>query len=288
MTEGSRKQYEKPMCVRVWLEVGHACEPRRSALGRSLALDWRVWVRGARGGDISAFVQKVVFNLHPPSAFFYPKRVLHEPPYEIQESGCASINIPIHVYLKYSNKPKKIRLRYSLHIDSNNKANSESKCVYYDFDSPEDQLFSALMKGGGEIIARASGSDSVGNKLVVLPSAEERKYLKMSKSKRYKFIAPIHCKHTAKQTRAFIVDEIVCQKCGETIDADLRKQLRTVKMTEDEIDRVSHLYLSYSSYEKSANALELPPFTNPIYSVPELPVSLRRDVSNSKIDYTVL
>lgn len=61
------------MCIRMWLEVGHACEPRQSATGRALALDWRVWVRGVRG-DISAFVQKVVFKLHPPSAFVYPKR----------------------------------------------------------------------------------------------------------------------------------------------------------------------------------------------------------------------
>lgn len=65
------------MCVRIWLEVGHACEPRRSALGRALALDWRLWVRGARGRDISAFVHKVVFYLHPSSAFVYPKRGNH-------------------------------------------------------------------------------------------------------------------------------------------------------------------------------------------------------------------
>lgn len=65
------------MCVRVWLELGHACEPRRSALGRALALDWRVWVRGVSGQDISPFVHKVVFHLHPPSAFVYPKRGTH-------------------------------------------------------------------------------------------------------------------------------------------------------------------------------------------------------------------
>lgn len=64
----------RQMCVRIWLEVGHACEPRRSALGRALALDWRLWVRGASGCDISAFVHKVVFHLHPASAFVYPKR----------------------------------------------------------------------------------------------------------------------------------------------------------------------------------------------------------------------
>lgn len=62
------------MCVRIWLEVGHACEPRRTPSGRALALDWRVWVRGVSGHDISTFVHKVVFHLHPATAFVYPKR----------------------------------------------------------------------------------------------------------------------------------------------------------------------------------------------------------------------
>ncbi|CAG4935604.1 unnamed protein product [Colias eurytheme] len=287
MTEGPRQQHEKPMCVRVWLEVGHACEPRRTASGRALALDWRVWVRGARGRDISAFVHKVVFHLHPASAFVYPKRVLQEPPYEIQESGCSSIDIPIHVYLKYSTKPKKIRLRYSLHIENNNKASSESRCVYYDFNNPTEQLYNALMKGGGEVIPRAGGSDRVGNKLVVLLSDEEKRELKVHKSKRYKFIEPLRCKHASKAGSKYVIEEI-CPKCGESIDADFRKQLRAVEMTEDEINRVSQLYLSFTSYEKSAKAIKLPPFSDSIYKVPELPISLRGALDNIQADYTML
>lgn len=63
------------MCIRLWLEVGHRCEARTSSsLGRSITLDWRVWVKSASGHDISPFVQKVVFYLHPASAFVYPKR----------------------------------------------------------------------------------------------------------------------------------------------------------------------------------------------------------------------
>ncbi|CAK1542249.1 unnamed protein product [Leptosia nina] len=285
MTEGPRQQHEKPMCVRVWLEVGHSSEPRRAASGRALALDWSLFVRGRRGADISAFVHKVVFDLHPPSSFVYPKRVLQEPPYEIQESGCSSIDVPINVYLKYSTKPKKIRLRYSLHIENDNEASSETRCVYYDLNNPSEQLYNALMKGGGEVIARTSASNA-GNKLVVLFSDEEKKDLRMHRSKRYKFIEPVRCKHAPKVTK-YVLEEI-CSKCGDSINAEFRKQLRAVDMTQEEVDRVSHLYLSFNSYEKSMNAIKLPPFSDPIYRIPELPKSLRGALSDLKSDRTVL
>ncbi|CAG9791043.1 unnamed protein product [Diatraea saccharalis] len=49
------------MPVRIWLEVGHSCGPRSTPRGHAKVLDWRLWVRGANGRDISAFVHKVVF-----------------------------------------------------------------------------------------------------------------------------------------------------------------------------------------------------------------------------------
>lgn len=283
------------MCVRIWLEVGHACEPRRSATGRALALDWRVWVRGVSGHDISTFVHKVVFHLPPATAFVYPKRVLQEPPYEIQESGCASIDIPIHVYLKYSNRPKKIRLRYSLQIENNSKSNSESRCIYYDFENPSEQLCEALMSGGGEVVARAGAPDA-GQKLVVLLSdggedppapAPTPVPAKLHKAKKYKFVEPVQCKHNAKKRKSYIFEEI-CSKCGHSIYVDFRKQLRSVAMTEDEINCVSQLYLSYTSYQKSVDALILPPMTDPIYRVPKLPKSLRKALKEVEEDYTML
>ncbi|CAH0588143.1 unnamed protein product [Chrysodeixis includens] len=293
MTEGSLLHHDKPMCVRIWLEVGHACEPRRSATGRALALDWRVWVRGVSGHDISTFVHKVVFHLHPATAFVYPKRVLQEPPYEIQESGCASIDIPIHVYLKYSNRPKKIRLRYSLQIENNSKSNSESRCIYYDLENPSEQLCEALMSGGGEVVARAGAPDA-GQKLVVLlsdggddPPAPKPPPAKPNKPNKCKFVEPVHCKHNAKKRKSYIFEEI-CSKCGHSIYVDFRKQLRSVAMTEDEINCVSQLYLSYTSYQKSVDALILPPMTDPIYRVPKLPKSLRKALKEVEEDYTML
>ncbi|KPI98362.1 Protein AF-9 [Papilio xuthus] len=278
MTEGLLKKYDKPMCVRVWLEVGHACAPCRSPLGRALALDWRVWVRAARGGDLSAFVQKVVFHLHPASAFVYPKRVLHEPPYEIQESGCASLEIPIHVYLKCTKKPKKIRLRYSLHIENNSMTSTESKYVYYDFENPSEQLCTALMKGGGEIIARKGCSNRRGDDLFVLYSDDDKS---RNGKRKYEFVEPIR-NNGKRETKMCILEEI-CSKCG---DSDFKKQLRSVCMTDDEINHVSQLYLAYSTYEKSVDALTLPPISDPVYSLPELPARLKVALASVK-DYAI-
>ncbi|KAM3965515.1 uncharacterized protein ACR2FA_000362 isoform 1-T2 [Aphomia sociella] len=285
MTEGLIVQHENPMCVRIWLEVGHACEPRHSALGRALALDWRLWVRGVSGHDISTFVHKVVFYLHPSSAFVYPKRVLQEPPYEIQESGCASIDVPIHVYLKY-NELKKIRLRYSLVIENNTKSNSESRCVYYDFENPPEQLWKALVKGGGEVIARI-GNMSRGNKLVVLSDSGDDRPHKTTKKRKYKFIEPVLCKHRPKRRTKSYLFEDICSKCGDYVHADLKKQLRAESMTEDEITRVSQLYHSYSIYEKSVDALTLPPLSDSIYKLPEPPLSLREALKSVHFDYIV-
>ncbi|XP_004929610.1 protein AF-9 isoform X3 [Bombyx mori] len=267
------------MCVRIWLEVGHACEPRRSALGRALALDWRVWVRGANGRDISAFVHKIVFRLHPSSAFVYPKRVLQEPPYEIQESGCASIEIPIQIYLKYSSRPKKIQLKYSLQIENNTKSSSESRCIYYDFEKPSEQLCRALMSGGGELIARARAK----HLLELLSGAGTKPPRKMNTNK---FVEPVLCKHGSKKRSKRFSSASSCPKCGESTTAEIRKQLRAVEMTDDEILQVSRLYISYTSYEKSANALELPPPSDPIYAVPELPARLREALKAAEIDRT--
>lgn len=206
----------------------------------------------------------------------YCSTVLQEPPYEVQESGCASIDIPIHVYLKYVNKPTKIRLRYSLQIENNTVISSESRCVYYDFENPSEELCEALMNSGGEVVAR------VGKKLVVLLDEDKC----TMKPKKYKFIEPMICKHLPKKrAKAFEI----CAKCGESTTADLRKQLRAsaVDMTEDEINRVSQLYIAYTSYEKSVDALELPPFSDPIYRLPEIPATLKKSIEAGDKSYFV-
>lgn len=209
--------------------------------------------------------------------------MLQEPPYEIQESGCASIDIPIHVYLKCSSRPKRIRLQYSLRMENNSLTSSESKCVYYDFENPSEQLCTALMEGGGEIIARKGCPKSQHEDLFVLLSGSDEK-LKSGKGKRYKFVEPVRRMAPAKsRTKTYVIEEL-CPKCG---DSELRKQLRSVQMTDDEINQVSKLYLAYTSYEKSVDALILPPISDPIYTLPELPASLKGALANVGADYAM-
>ncbi|KAJ2949470.1 hypothetical protein O0L34_g15390 [Tuta absoluta] len=261
------------MCMRIWLEVGHACEPRRSPLGRALALDWRVWVKGASGQDISPFVHKVVFYLHPASAFVYPKRVIQAPPYEIQESGCASIEIPIHVYLKHSERPRRIRLRYSLCADSSSRSCSESRTVFYDIENPSEPLWRELVRAGAEVVARTDTRAHAHDSLVVLLDREGH-----MKPDKYKFAEPAE----ARKPKRCKGDE-ACGKCGE-VGAEFRKQLKSAALTEDEVARVWRLCAAVARYEKSAEALPLPPFSDPIYRLPELPPSLRASLTSVEAD----
>lgn len=130
-----------------------------------------------------------------------------------------------------------------------------------------------------QVVSRA------GKRLVVLLSDEDRP--PRVRPKKYKFVEPMQCKHTPKKRAKSYVLEDVCAKCGVSTTADLRKQLRVAAMTEDEINKVSQLYLAYSSYEKSIDALVLPPFSDPIYKVPEIPASLKESLKAADSDFTV-
>lgn len=204
--------------------------------------------------------------------------VIQEPPYEIVESGCASINIPIHVYLKHTIKPKKIKVKYSLHIENITTNTSETNCVYYDFENPSEVFKNSLMEGGGEVIARTGGLNGLTEKSLVVVSDEGRHKTKYKKNK---FAEPAQCKRISKK-RA----QDICTKCGDGT-AELKKLLKSVKMTDSEIDLVSQLYLSCSSYEKSEDAIVLPPFSDQIFELPELPMSLRSSLAGREPDYVL-
>lgn len=177
-----------------------------------------------------------------------------------------------------------------MQIENNNKSSSESRCVYYDFENPSEQLCKALMSGGGEVVARA-GAPHRGKRLLVVLSDSDDKPQRLTNPKKYKFVEPIQCKHGAKKrTKSNIFDE-TCVKCGTSIYADIRKQLKSVSMTDDEINCVSQLYFSYSNYEKSVpsvNRLLLPAITDPIYVAPELSPALKKALKKVEDDYKML
>lgn len=160
--------------------------------------------------------------------------------------------------------------------------------MYYDVENPSEALWAALMQGGGRVIAR-TGLAASREKLLVLLSEAEEKHRNTMKPPKYKFVQPIEAvrKSSSKKSSKPAAIEDTCVKCGESTHVDFRKHLRAIKMTEDEIGRVSQLYLSLSSYEKSPDALALPPIADPIYRVPELPLSLKAALSSVEADYAM-
>jgi len=51
--------------VQVKIELGHRATPRTKPTKEGHTHDWTVYVRGPEQYNISNFVEKVVFNLHP-------------------------------------------------------------------------------------------------------------------------------------------------------------------------------------------------------------------------------
>jgi YEATS domain-containing protein 4 len=81
--------------VIVYGSEAHWLAKKSNASGRTH--QWRVYVRGADlKEDISYFVKKVVFFLHP--TFPNPKRVVEKPPFEITETGWGEFDILIVLY----------------------------------------------------------------------------------------------------------------------------------------------------------------------------------------------
>eukprot|EP00002_Diphylleia_rotans_P020773 TRINITY_DN4034_c0_g3_i1.p1 TRINITY_DN4034_c0_g3~~TRINITY_DN4034_c0_g3_i1.p1 ORF type:complete len:397 (+),score=100.44 TRINITY_DN4034_c0_g3_i1:54-1244(+) len=67
---------------------------RKAAEGKTH--QWTVYVRGVANEDISFFIRKVKFNLHP--SFPNPSRVIDKPPFELTEYGWGEFMIGIVVY----------------------------------------------------------------------------------------------------------------------------------------------------------------------------------------------
>ncbi|CAG2164715.1 unnamed protein product [Oppiella nova] len=105
-----------------------------------------VFVRGPENSNIEHFVEKVVFHLH--ESFPKPKRVLKEPPYQVQESGYASFELPIEVYFKNKEEPKKISFDYDLYLRLDD-AVSHSRREKLTFQNPSNDFKKKLLKAGG-------------------------------------------------------------------------------------------------------------------------------------------
>ncbi|KAJ8418973.1 hypothetical protein AAFF_G00004720 [Aldrovandia affinis] len=141
-----------PDCtVQVKLELGHRAQLRKKATSEGFTHDWMVFVRGPEMGDIQHFVEKVVFRLH--ESFPKPKRVRKEPPYKVEESGYAGFLMPIEVYFKNKEEPKKVCFNYDLFLNlEGNPPVNHLRCEKLTFNNPTSEFRHKLLKAGGVMV----------------------------------------------------------------------------------------------------------------------------------------
>ncbi|XP_038259480.1 protein AF-9 isoform X2 [Dermochelys coriacea] len=146
--------------VQVKLELGHRAQVRKKPTVEGFTHDWMVFVRGPEHSNIQHFVEKVVFHLH--ESFPRPKRVCKDPPYKVEESGYAGFILPIEVYFKNKEEPKKVRFDYDLflHLEGHPPVN-HLRCEKLTFNNPTEEFRRKLLKAGGEHVQQESGMSAV-------------------------------------------------------------------------------------------------------------------------------
>ncbi|XP_031613283.1 protein AF-9 [Oreochromis aureus] len=135
--------------VQVKLELGHRAQVRKKPTVEGFTHDWMVFVRGPEHSNIQHFVEKVVFHLH--ESFPKPKRVCKDPPYKVEESGYAGFILPIEVYFRNKEEPKKVRFDYDLflHLEGHPPVN-HLRCEKLTFNNPTEEFRRKLLKAGGQ------------------------------------------------------------------------------------------------------------------------------------------
>ncbi|XP_034036047.1 protein ENL isoform X2 [Thalassophryne amazonica] len=150
---------ENQCTVQVKLELGHRAQLRKKATSEGFTHDWMVFVRGPETGDIQHFVEKVVFRLH--DSFPKPKRVCKEPPYKVEESGYAGFLMPIEVYFKNREEPKKVCFNYDLFLNlEGNPPVNHLRCEKLTFNNPTKEFRRKLLKAGGVLVV-PEGTEAV-------------------------------------------------------------------------------------------------------------------------------
>ncbi|XP_066500369.1 protein ENL isoform X2 [Hoplias malabaricus] len=150
---------EDQCTVQVKLELGHRAQLRKKVTSEGFTHDWMVFVRGPENSDIQHFVDKVIFRLH--DSFPKPKRVCKEPPYKVEESGYAGFLMPIEVYFKNKEEPKKVLFNYDLFLNlEGNPPVNHLRCEKLTFNNPTRDFRRKLVKAGGVIVV-PEGAEAV-------------------------------------------------------------------------------------------------------------------------------
>ncbi|XP_068781732.1 protein AF-9 isoform X2 [Struthio camelus] len=154
--------------IQVKLELGHRAQVRKKPTVEGFTHDWMVFVRGPEHSNIQHFVEKVVFHLH--ESFPRPKRVCKDPPYKVEESGYAGFILPIEVYFKNKEEPKKVRFDYDLflHLEGHPPVN-HLRCEKLTFNNPAEEFRRKLLKAGG-IMVMSDGTSFPSGQSLHLPN----------------------------------------------------------------------------------------------------------------------
>ncbi|KFV06909.1 Protein AF-9, partial [Tauraco erythrolophus] len=96
-----------------------------------------------------------------------------DPPYKVEESGYAGFILPIEVYFKNKEEPKKVRFDYDLflHLEGHPPVN-HLRCEKLTFNNPTEEFRRKLLKAGGIMVMSDGTSFSSGQSLhlPILPS----------------------------------------------------------------------------------------------------------------------
>ncbi|KGL85167.1 Protein AF-9, partial [Tinamus guttatus] len=89
-----------------------------------------------------------------------------DPPYKVEESGYAGFILPIEVYFKNKEEPKKVRFDYDLflHLEGHPPVN-HLRCEKLTFNNPTEEFRRKLLKAGGIMVMSDNTSVSSGQSL---------------------------------------------------------------------------------------------------------------------------
>ncbi|KAA0723023.1 Protein AF-9 ALL1-fused gene from chromosome 9 protein [Triplophysa tibetana] len=100
--------------------------------------------------------------------------VCKDPPYKVEESGYAGFILPIEVYFKNKEEPKKVRFDYDLflHLEGHPPVN-HLRCEKLTFNNPTEEFRRKLLKAGGVMVMQEASTSLFGQhlKLPTLPSS---------------------------------------------------------------------------------------------------------------------
>ncbi|XP_015704579.1 protein AF-9 isoform X2 [Coturnix japonica] len=93
-------------------------------------------------------------------------QVCKDPPYKVEESGYAGFILPIEVYFKNKEEPKKVRFDYDLflHLEGHPPVN-HLRCEKLTFNNPTEEFRRKLLKAGGIMVMTDGTSFSSGQSL---------------------------------------------------------------------------------------------------------------------------